>query len=65
MLFKSYAQNELISNSMPATGLKIVGTGVCLPLCSIFSSFQNRLKKSGHRGYEFLEFVYEFVPILA
>ncbi len=41
---------------MPATGLKIVGTGACLPWCSISSSFQNSLKTSGHRGYEFLEF---------
>ncbi len=41
---------------MPATGLKIVGTGACLPYCSIVSSFQNCLKTSGHRGYEFLEF---------
>ncbi len=32
---------------MPATGLKIVGTGACLPWCSISSSFQNSLKKSG------------------
>ncbi len=31
-------------------------TGACLPWCSIFSSFQNSLKTSGHRGYEFLEF---------
>ncbi len=54
-----YAQNELISNLMPATGLKIVGTGTCLPWCSISfqkHSFQNSLKTSGHRGYEFLEF---------
>ncbi len=41
---------------MPATGLKIVGTGARLPWCSISSSFQNSLKTSGHRGYEFLEF---------
>ncbi len=41
---------------MPATGLQIVGTGACLPWCSISSSFQNSLKTSGHRGYEFLEF---------
>ncbi len=40
---------------MPATGLKIVGTGACLQWRSI-SSFQNSLKTSGHRGYEFLEF---------
>ncbi len=48
-----YPLNELISNLMPATGLKIVGTGACLPWCSISSSFQNSLKTSGHRGYEF------------
>ncbi len=48
-------QNELISNLMPATGLKIVGTGACLPWCSISSSFQNSLKTSVHRGYEFLQ----------
>ncbi len=48
-----YAQNDLISNLVPATGLKIVGTGACLPWCSIFSSFQNSLKTSGHRAYEF------------
>ncbi len=53
---KCYAQNQLISNLMPATGLKIVGTGACLTWCSISSSFQNSLKTSGHRGYEFLEF---------
>ncbi len=41
---------------MPATGLKIVGTGACLPWCSISSSLQNSLKTSRHRGYEFLEF---------
>ncbi len=40
------------------------GTGACLPWCSISSSFQNSLKTSGHRGYEFLEFVLEFGPIL-
>ncbi len=40
---------------MPATSLKIVGTGACLPWCSIFSSFQNSLKTSVHQGYEFLE----------
>ncbi len=31
----------LILNLMPATHLKIVGTGACLPWCSICSSFQN------------------------
>ncbi len=41
---------------MPATGLKIVGTEACLPWCSISSSFQNSLKTSGYRVYEFLEF---------
>ncbi len=50
---------------MPATGLKIVGTGACLPWCSISSSFQNSLKTSGHRGYEFLEFCcWNLVPFL-
>ncbi len=51
---------------MPATGLKIVGTGACLPWCSIFSSFQDSLKTSGHRAYEFLEFwnLVLFLPIV-
>ncbi len=50
---------------MPATGLKIVGTGACLPWCSISSSFQNSLKTSGHRGYEFVEFwCWNLVPFL-
>ncbi len=63
--FKFYAQNELVSNLMPATGLKIVGTGTCLPCCSISSSFQNSLKTSGHRGYEFLEYwCWNLVPFL-
>ncbi len=57
--------NELISKLIPATGLKIVGMAACLPWCSISSSFQNNLKTSGHRGYEFLEFDVEFGPILA
>ncbi len=44
---------------------KIVGTGACLPWCSISSSFQNSLKTSGHRGYEFLEFwCWNLVPFL-
>ncbi len=47
-IFQFYAQNKLISNLMPATGLKIVGTGACLPWCSI-SSFQNSLKMSGQQ----------------
>ncbi len=64
-MFKFYAQNELISNLMPATVLKIVGTEACLPWCSISSSFQNNLKASGHRGYEFLEFwCWNLVPFL-
>ncbi len=46
---------QLTSNLLPATGLKIVGTGECLPWCSISSSFQNSVKTPGHRGYEFLE----------
>ncbi len=51
---------------MPATGLKIVGTGACLPWCSISSSLQNSLKTSGHRGYEFLEFwCWNSVPFLS
>ncbi len=59
---------ELISNLMPATGLKIVGMRACLPWCSISSSFQNSLMTSGHRGYGFrgvlvLELVL-FLPIL-
>ncbi len=50
---------------MPATGLKIVGTGACLPWCSISSSFPNSLKTSGHWGYEFLEFwCWNLVPFL-
>ncbi len=56
-IVKFDAQNELISNLMPATHLKIVGTGACLPWCSISSSFQNSLKMSGYRGYEFWEFL--------
>ncbi len=60
-----YPLNELISDLMTATGLKIVGTGACLPWCSISSSFQNSLKTSGHRGYEFLEFwCLNLVPFL-
>ncbi len=48
---------------MPATGLKIVGTGACLPWCSISSSFQNSLKTSGHHGlWSFLVLV--LVPFL-
>ncbi len=54
--FQMLCSNELISNVMPATGLKIVGTVACLPWCNISSSFQNNLKMSGHEGYEFLEF---------
>ncbi len=51
---------------MPATGLKTAGTGACLPWCSISSSFQNSLKTSGHRGYEFLEFCcWNLVPFLS
>ncbi len=37
----------------------------CLQWCSISSSFQNSLKMSGHRGYEFLEFwCWNLVPFL-
>ncbi len=50
---------------MPATGLKIVGMGACLPWCSISSSFQNSLKTSGHQHYELLEFwCWNLVPFL-
>ncbi len=50
---------------MPARGLKIVGTGACLRWCSISFSFQNSLKMSGDRGYEFLEFRrWNLVPFL-
>ncbi len=56
-IVKFYAQKELISNVMPATHLKIVGTGACLPWCNISSSLQNSLKMSGYWGYEFLEFL--------
>ncbi len=50
---------------MLAAGLKIVGTGACLPWCSFSSSFQISLKTSGHRGYEFLEFWgWNMVPFL-
>ncbi len=55
-MLKLYAQNELISSLMPAIDLKIVGTGACLPWCRVSTSFQNSLKTSGHRGYEFLKF---------
>ncbi len=62
-----YAQNELISNVMPATGLKTFGMGACLLWCSISSSSENSLKTSGHRGYEFMGFcclVWNLVPFL-
>ncbi len=29
---------------MPATGLKIVGTGACLPMCSISSLFSKEFE---------------------
>ncbi len=58
ILFKKCAHNKF--------GLKIVGTGACLPSCSISSSFQNSLKTSGHRGYEFLElWCLNLVPFLS
>ncbi len=39
--------------------------GACLSWCSMSSSFQNSLKTSGHRGYEFLEFwCWNLVPFL-
>ncbi len=48
------------------TGLKIVGTGASLTWCSVFSSFQNSLKTSGHKGYEFLEFwCWNLVPFFS
>ncbi len=50
---------------MPVTGIKIVGTGACLPWCSISFSLQNSLKMSGHRGFEILEFCsWNLVPFL-
>ncbi len=50
---------------MPATGLKIVRVGECLAWCSISSSFQNSLKTSGHRGYDFLKcWGWNLVPLL-
>ncbi len=48
---------------MPATGLKLVGTGA-VPWCSISSSFQNSLKTPGHQVYDLLDLVLEFSPIL-
>ncbi len=39
-MLQFYALNELILNLMPATDLKIVGTGACLPWCSISSLFK-------------------------
>ncbi len=60
-----YALKELISNLMPATGLKIVGTDACLPWCSISSSFHNRLKKPGHRASKIVKFwCWNLVPFL-
>ncbi len=47
---------------MPARGLKIFGTGACLPWCSISSSSQNSLKTSGYWGYEFR--CWNLVPFL-
>ncbi len=49
---------------MPATDLKIVGTGACLPWCSISSSFQNSLM-SGHWGLSSGLLVLEFGSIFA
>ncbi len=64
-MLQFYVQNDLISNLMPGTGLRIVGMGACLPWCSISSSFQNSLKISGHRVYECLEFwCWNLVPFL-
>ncbi len=65
-ILQFYAQNELIWNLMPTTGLKIIGTGASLPRCSISSSFQNSLKTSGHLGCDFFGvLVLEFGAILA
>ncbi len=65
-ILKCYAQNELIWNLMPTTGLKIIGMGASLPRCSISSSFQNSLKTSGHLGCDFLEFwCWNLVPFLS
>ncbi len=65
-ILQLYAQNELICYLMPpATGLKIVGMGACLPWRSISSSFQNSLNTFGHRSSEFLEFwCWNLVPFL-
>ncbi len=41
---------------IPATDLKIIGTGACLPWCRISFSFQIRVKTSAYRVCEFLEF---------
>ncbi len=39
--------------------------GMFTMVCSISSSFQNSLKMSGHRGYEFLEFwCWNLIPFL-
>ncbi len=63
-MFKHNFMHKMISNLMLATGLKIVGTGACLPWCSISFSFPNSLKMSGHRGCEFLEiWCWNLVPI--
>ncbi len=40
-ILQFYAQNELISNLMPATGLKIVGTGACLHLLFFSKQFED------------------------
>lgn len=48
---------------MPATDLKIVGTGACFP--GVASPLQDSLKMSGHRGDEFLEFwCWNLLPFL-
>ncbi len=54
-----YAQNELISNLMPATGLKIVGTGACLPCVASplhFKTVWRRLIIKVIKHQEFLEY---------
>ncbi len=64
-MLQFYAQNELISNLMPATGLKIVGTGACLPWCSISSSFKQFEDVWASRLWVSGVLLLEFGPILA
>ncbi len=46
---------------MPTTGLKIVGTGTCLPWCSISSFFKTVWRCP---GIEVMSFCWNLVPIL-